>query len=160
MLDTPIISFVNKLDRQIRDPLELLDEIETVLKIKCVPITWPIGMGQDFVGVYHLTEDKTYLYSKGHGGEITEIETREGYDYPDIRERLGTLAFSAFEESLELVQMALEDFDIDLFLKGEMTPVLFGTALGNFGVNMVLDTLIEHSPAPKSHPAKERQVEA
>ena len=97
-------------------------------------------MGQDFVGVYHLTEDKTYLYEKGHGGEITVSETREGYDYPDIRERLGKLMFDAFEESLELVQMALEDFNTEEFLKGEMTPVLFGTALGNFGVNMVLDT--------------------
>lgn len=160
MRDTPIISFINKLDRQIRDPLELLDEIETVLKIKCVPVTWPIGMGQDFVGVYHLTEDKTYLYQKGHGGEITEIETRDGYDYPDIRERLGTLAFAAFEESLELVQMALEDFEVEAFLRGEMTPVLFGTALGNFGVNMVLDTLIEHAPPPKNHPTNERVVQA
>ncbi len=158
MRDTPIISFVNKLDRQIRDPLELLDEIETVLGIKCVPLTWPVGMGQDFVGVYHLTEDKTYFYEKGHGGEITEIETRDGYDYPDVRERLGELAFAAFEESLELVQMALEDFDEEAFLKGEMTPVLFGTALGNFGVNMILDTLIAHAPAPKDHPTQEREV--
>ncbi|MGO3045361.1 MAG: GTP-binding protein, partial [Psychrobacter celer] len=142
MRDTPIISFVNKLDRQIREPLELLSEIEAVLKIKCVPVTWPIGMGQDFVGVYHLAEDKTYLYEKGNGGKMTVSETREGYDYPDIRERLGQLMFDAFEESLELVQMALEEFDVEAFLKGEMTPVLFGTALGNFGVNMVLDTLV------------------
>ncbi len=160
MRDTPIISFVNKLDRQIRDPLDLLSEIETVLGIKCVPLTWPVGMGQDFVGVYHLTENKTYFYEKGHGGEITEIETREGYDYPDVRQRLGELAFAAFEESLELVQMALEDFDVDMFLKGEMTPVLFGTALGNFGVNMVLDTLIEYAPPPKDHPANERTIQA
>lgn len=64
MRDTPIISFVNKLDRQVREPLELLSEIESVLKIKCIPLTWPIGMGQDFVGVYHLTENKTYFYEK------------------------------------------------------------------------------------------------
>ena len=160
MRDTPIISFVNKLDREIRDPLELLDEIETVLNIKCVPITWPVGMGQDFVGVYHLTENKTYFYQKGHGGEIVDIEVRDGYDYPDIRQRLGNLMFTAFEESLELVQLALENFDVNAFLTGEITPVLFGTALGNFGVNMVLDALIEHAPAPKDHPAKERVVSA
>ena len=160
MRDTPIISFVNKLDRQIREPLELLSEIEDVLKIKCIPVTWPIGMGQDFVGVYHLTENKTYLYEKGHGGEMTVSETREGYDYPDIRERLGKLMFDSFEESLELVQMALEDFEVEAFLKGEMTPVLFGTALGNFGVNMVLDTLIKYAPPPKSHPTNEREVAA
>ena len=160
MRDTPIISFVNKLDREIRDPLELLDEIETVLNIKCVPITWPVGMGQDFVGVYHLTENKTYFYQKGHGGEIVDIEVRDGYDYPDVRQRLGNLMFTAFEESLELVQLALENFDVNAFLTGEITPVLFGTALGNFGVNMVLDALIEHAPAPKDHPAKERVVSA
>ncbi|WP_435950297.1 peptide chain release factor 3 [Psychrobacter sp. DM8] len=160
MRDTPIISFVNKLDRQIREPLDLLSEIESVLKIKCIPITWPIGMGQDFVGVYHLTENKTYFYEKGHGGDMAVSETREGYDYPDIRERLGKLMFDAFEESLELVQMALEDFDVDEFLTGEMTPVLFGTALGNFGVNMVLDTLVKYSPPPKAHPTEEREVSA
>ncbi len=160
MRDTPIISFVNKLDRQIREPLELLSEIEAVLKIKCVPVTWPIGMGQDFVGVYHLAEDKTYLYEKGNGGKMTVSETREGYDYPDIRERLGQLMFDAFEESLELVQMALEEFDVEAFLKGEMTPVLFGTALGNFGVNMVLDTLVKYAPPPKAHPTLEREVAA
>lgn len=160
MRDTPIISFVNKLDREIKDPLSLLDEIESVLKIKCVPITWPIGMGQDFVGVYHLAEDKTYLYQKGHGTQLTEIEVRDGYDYPDIRARLGDLLFAQFEESLELVQMASEDFDKNAFLTGEVTPVLFGTALGNFGVDMVLDTLIEHAPAPKQAPAEERLVKA
>lgn len=160
MRDTPIISFVNKLDREIRDPLSLLDEIESVLKIRCVPLTWPIGMGQDFVGVYHLAEDKSYLYQKGHGTEIIEIESRDGYDYPDIREKLGELAFSAFEESLELVQMANDGLDINEFLSGKQTPVLFGTALGNFGVDMVLDTLVKYAPAPKDHATQERIVKA
>lgn len=160
MRDTPIISFVNKLDREIRDPLSLLDEIESVLKIRCVPLTWPIGMGQDFVGVYHLAEDKSYLYQKGHGTEIIEIESRDGYDYPDIREKLGELAFSAFEESLELVQMANDSLDINEFLSGKQTPVLFGTALGNFGVDMVLDTLVKYAPAPKDHATQERIVKA
>lgn len=158
--DTPIISFVNKLDREIRDPLALLDEIEEVLNINCVPITWPIGMGRDFAGVYHIQQNKTYLYQQGHGSEITEIEVRDGYDYPDIRAKLGDLAFAAFEESLELVQMAVEDFDEQAFLTGKQTPVLFGTALGNFGVNMVLDTLVAHAPAPKDHVTKERVVQA
>ncbi|MGP3435526.1 GTP-binding protein, partial [Escherichia coli] len=101
MRDTPIISFVNKLDREIRDPLSLLDEIENVLKIQCVPMTWPIGTGQHFVGVYNISEDKTYFYQKGHGTEIVEIESRDGYDYPDVRERIGEIAFREFEESLE-----------------------------------------------------------
>jgi len=160
MRDTPIISFVNKMDREIREPLELLDEIENVLKIRCVPITWPLGMGRDFAGVYHIAENKLYLYKHGFGSVITEIEVRDGYDHPDIREKVGDLAFAAFEESLELVQMASDPFDRDLFLQGKQTPVLFGTALGNFGVDHVLDAFIGWGPEPKAHPAQERIVEA
>ncbi|MFZ3193567.1 MAG: peptide chain release factor 3 [Moraxellaceae bacterium] len=160
MRDTPIISFVNKMDREIREPLELLDEIENVLKIRCIPITWPIGMGRDFVGVYHLASDTTYLYQAGHGTEIVEVETRQGYDHADIRERMGERDFKAFEESLEIVQMAADDLDLDLFLSGKQTPVLFGTALGNFGVDMVLDAFVDWAPAPKDHPAVERTVKA
>ncbi|WP_026471867.1 peptide chain release factor 3 [Alkanindiges illinoisensis] len=160
MRDTPIISFVNKMDREIRDPLELLDEIESVLKIRCVPVTWPIGTGKDFAGVYHLGQNKTYLYQHGQGSRIVELEVREGYDYPDIREKVGVLAFQAFEESLELAQMAHEDFDQQQFLTGKQTPVLFGTALGNFGVDQVLNAFVDWAPAPKAHPAKERQVDA
>ncbi len=160
MRDTPIISFVNKLDREIREPLELLDEIENVLKIKCVPITWPMGMGKDFIGVYHLGTDTLYLYKAGHGSEITQIETRQGYDHPDLRERMGERDFRQFEESLELVQMAGETLDPALFLTGKQTPVLFGTALGNFAVDMVLDAFVDWAPPPKAHPALERQVAA
>ncbi|MFB6348360.1 peptide chain release factor 3 [Moraxella sp. ZJ142] len=160
MRDTPIISFVNKLDREIQDPLALLDEIESVLKIRCVPITWPMGMGQDFVGVYHINDDKLHMYKKGHGSEITEIEIRDGYDHSDVRERLGELVFNEFEESLELAKLSAGDWDEDAFLSGKITPVLFGTALGNFGVNMVLDTLVNHAPAPKDHTAVERTVKA
>lgn len=160
MRDTPIVSFVNKLDREIRDPLELLDEIESVLKIKCVPVTWPIGMGRDFMGVYNIAEEKSYIYKQGHGSEIIETEIRDGYDYDDIKEKLGELAFNAFEESLELVQMAGEEFDKELFLTGQQTPVLFGTALGNFGVDMVLDAFTKWAPAPQNRPAVERDVTA
>lgn len=160
MRDTPIVSFVNKLDREIREPLELLDEIETVLKIRCVPITWPLGMGKEFAGVYHLLENKLYIYKAGFGSTITDIEVREGYDYPDIRDKVGDLAFKAFEESLELVQMANDPLDVELFLQGKQTPVLFGTALGNFAVDHVLDAFTTWAPPPKAHIAQERTVEA
>ena len=100
MRDTPIISFVNKMDREIREPLELLDEIENVLKIKCVPITWPLGTGRDFAGVYNLLEEKFYVYKAGFGSVITDIEVRDGYDHADLREKVGELAWAAFEESL------------------------------------------------------------
>jgi peptide chain release factor 3 len=160
MRDTPIISFVNKMDREIREPLELLDEIENVLKIKCVPITWPLGTGRDFAGVFNLIEEKFYVYKAGFGSVITEIEVRDGYDYPDLREKVGELAWAAFEESLELVQMANEPLDRQEFLAGRQTPVLFGTALGNFGVDHVLDAFSQYAPSPKAHPTQDRVVEA
>ena len=160
MRDTPIISFVNKMGREIREPLELLDEIENVLKIKCVPLTWPLGTGRDFAGVYNLIEDKFYVYKAGFGSVITDIEVRDGYDYPDLREKVGDLAWAAFEESLELVQMANEPLDREEFLAGRQTPVLFGTALGNFGVDHVLDAFSQYAPPPKAHPTQDRVVEA
>ena len=160
MRDTPIISFVNKMDREIREPLELLDEIENVLKIKCVPITWPLGTGRDFAGVFNLIEEKFYVYKAGFGSTITDIEVRDGYDHADIREKVGELAWASFEESLELVQMANEPLDRELFLQGKQTPVLFGTALGNFAVDHVLDAFINWAPEPKAHPTQERTVDA
>lgn len=148
------------MDREIREPLELLDEIENVLKIKCVPITWPLGTGRDFAGVFNLIEEKFYVYKAGFGSTITEIEVRDGYDYPDLREKVGELAWAAFEESLELVQMANEPLDHTEFLAGRQTPVLFGTALGNFGVDHVLDAFSNYAPEPKAHPTENRLVEA
>ncbi len=160
MRDTPIVSFVNKLDREIREPLELLDEIENVLKIRCVPITWPVGKGKDFVGVYHIASDTLHLYKHGHGAHIVEIEKRQGYDYPDVRDKIGEMEFKRFVESLEIVQMASDTLDKTLFLQGKQTPVLFGTALGNFGVNHVLDAFVDWAPKPKDHHATERTVMA
>lgn len=160
MRDTPIISFVNKLDREIQNPLALLDEIESVLKIKCVPFAYPIGMGQDFVGVYSFVDNKTYFYKKGFGSQIVEIESKDGYDHADIKDRLGQILWDEFIENIELAQMAYEDWDEREFLAGRQTPVLFGTALGNFGVNMILDVLTQYAPPPKDHVAIERTVKA
>ena len=158
--DTPIVSFVNKLDREIREPLELLDEIENVLNIKCVPLTWPLGMGRDFLGVYHLATDQLILYQPGHGSELVTYEVRQGHAHADLIERLGQRDYDRFTESLELIQMAADTFDHELFLQGKQTPVLFGTALGNFGVDQVLDAFINWAPQPKAHPAVERTVTA
>ena len=100
--DTPIVSFVNKMDREIRDPIELMDEIESVLKIKCSPITWPVGSGRDFKGVYHLLEDRFYLYTQGHGSELTPDVTIDGLNNPDADATLGDEA-QALRDMLELV---------------------------------------------------------
>lgn len=145
--DTPILTFMNKLDRDIRDPFELLDEVEDVLKILCAPITWPIGSGKQFKGVYHLLRDETILYKTGQGHRIQELDIIKGLDNPELDERLGVWA-EELREQIELVRGASHDFDLELFLAGELTPVFFGTALGNFGVDHMLDGLVDWAPAP------------
>lgn len=156
--DTPIVSFINKLDRDIRDPIELLDEIEAVLKIKAAPITWPTGCYKDFKGVYHLADDRIIVYVPGHGHERIETKVIEKLDSDEARAHLGDL-YDNFVEELELVQGACHEFDKDAFLKGEMTPVFFGTALGNFGVDQVLDCIVDWAPQPLSRATHERSVE-
>ena len=156
--DTPIVSFVNKLDRDIRDPIELLDEIEAVLNIKAAPITWPIGCYRDFKGVYHLADDKIIVYVPGHGHERTEQQVIDGLDSDAARAHLGDL-YDDFVEQLELVQGACHEFDQDAFIKGELTPVFFGTALGNFGVDQVLDAIVDWAPRPQPRASHERDVQ-
>lgn len=156
--DTPIITFMNKLDRDTRDPIELMDEVEEVLDIGCAPITWPIGMGKEFKGVYHLYDDKTILYQTGQGHRIQESEVIEGLDNPLLDEKLGPYA-NELRDEIELVKGASNEFDLELFLAGELTPVFFGTALGNFGVDHMLDGLTEWAPGPQSRQADDRVVD-
>ncbi|MBQ1783882.1 MAG: peptide chain release factor 3 [Gammaproteobacteria bacterium] len=157
--DTPIITFMNKLDRDIRDPVDLLDEVESVLNIACAPITWPIGQGKLFKGVYHLQRDETILYKSGHGHTIQDSEIIKGIDNPLLDERLEEYA-AELREQLELVRGASHEFDQQLFLEGKLTPVFFGTALGNFGVDHMLDGLVEWAPAPQPRQAESRTVDA
>ena len=157
--DTPIITFMNKMDRDIRDPIELLDEVEDVLKIKCAPVSWPIGMGKQFKGVYHLLEDKTYLYKSGQGHTIQEERVIEGLDNPELDEAIGSLAGDLRDE-LELVLGASHEFDLQEFLDGQLTPVFFGTALGNFGVDHMLTGLVKWAPAPLPRETEYREVVA
>lgn len=156
--DTPILTFMNKLDRDIRDPMELLDEVESVLKIKCAPITWPIGCGKLFKGVYHLYKDETYLYQTGQGHTIQEVRVVKGLNNPELDQAVGDDLAQQLRDELELVQGASHEFDHTEFIKGELTPVFFGTALGNFGVNHFLDGLTEWAPAPQARQSDEREV--
>lgn len=157
--DTPIVTFMNKLDRDIRDPIELMDEVEEVLKIACAPITWPIGMGKEFKGVYDLYKDETILYQTGQGHTIQERRVISGLDNPELDEVIGHYAEDLREE-IDLVKGASHEFDLELFLAGELTPVYFGTALGNFGVDHMLDGLTEWAPKPQARQTDTRQVEA
>ena len=155
--DTPIITFMNKLDRDIRDPLELLDEVEDVLKIMCAPITWPIGSGKNFKGVYHLLRDETILYKTGQGHTIQDVDIIKGIDNPELDKRLGVWA-DELREQIELVNGASNPFDKEMFLAGELTPVFFGTALGNFGVDHMLDGLVEWAPKPQARETDEGEA--
>ncbi len=158
--DTPIVTFMNKLDRDIRDPMELLDEVENELKIACAPVSWPIGCGKEFKGVYHIHRDETILYTTGQGHTIQEQRIIKGLDSPELDAEVGETLAAQLREELELVLGASHEFDQELFLSGELTPVFFGTALGNFGVDHMLDGLTDWAPAPLTRQAHERSVES
>ncbi|MCU7929086.1 MAG: peptide chain release factor 3 [Candidatus Thiodiazotropha sp. (ex Dulcina madagascariensis)] len=156
--DTPILTFVNKLDREGRDPLEILDEIEQVLKIKCAPVSWPIGMGKRLKGVYDLRSDATHLFSATHGGKIQMGEILEGIDNPKLDALIGTQA-EELREEIELVRGASHALDLEAYARGEQTPVFFGSAINNFGVRELLDAFVEYAPGPLSRATRQRVVE-
>ena len=155
--DTPIVTFINKLDREGREPLELLDEIESVLKIRCAPITWPIGMGKRFKGVFNLHEDSVHVFSPTHGGRIQEGEVIRGLDGPRLDELLGAAA-DELRAEIELVRGASHSFDLQAYLAGDLTPVFFGSAINNFGVKELLDAFTEYAPSPRPRATTTREV--
>jgi len=155
---TPIFTFINKLDREGRDPIELMDEVEDILKIQCAPITWPIGMGKRLKGVYHFINDEILLYESGKNYEKQQAEIIKGLDNPQLDATLGSDAEDLREE-IELVKGASHEFDIQAYLKGEMTPVFFGSAINNFGVEPLLDAFSEHAPAPQPRETETRTVQ-
>ncbi len=158
MRDTPILTFVNKLDREGRDPIDIMDEIEKVLKIECAPVTWPIGMGKRLKGVFDLRTDTTHLFSATHGGKIQMGEMIEGLDNPHLDEVLGEMA-QELRDEIELVRGASNELDLEAYARGEQTPVFFGSAINNFGVRELLDAFVEYSPAPLSRQTQQRLVE-
>ena len=145
--NTPILSFINKLDREIRDPIEVVDEVEDILKIKCAPVTWPIGMGARFRGIYHLYEDEIHLLEAGRGDSITEIQVIKGINSDDAVAALGEI-LDDLKDEIELVRGASHDFDLEEYLAGKLTPVYFGTALKNIGVMEMLDGFVDYAPPP------------
>ncbi len=154
---TPIFTFINKLDREGREPIDLLDEVEDVLKIQCAPITWPIGMGKRFKGVYHLIDDSVHLYTPGKGSVRQDVSTIKGLDNPLLDEVLGDQA-SELREEIELVQGASHGFDLQAYLRGELSPVFFGSAINNFGVQELLDYFVQYAPAPQPHENTTRTI--
>ncbi len=157
--DTPIMTFINKLDREGREPLELLDEIEQVLRISCAPVTWPIGMGRELRGVYHLPEDRIYVYHAAEKGRAGTTETIDGLGSAAAGEFLGDRA-GAFRDEIELVRGASHEFDTEAYLAGRQTPVFFGSAINNFGVTELLAAFVEYAPAPRPRATTTREVRA
>ncbi len=156
--DTPIMTFINKLDREGREPIELLDEIERVLAIRCAPVTWPIGMGKGFKGVFHLHNDTIHLFSPTHGGRIQQGEVIQGLDNPRLDEVLEGQA-AALREEIELVRGASHAFDQEAYLAAELSPVFFGSAINNFGVQELLDAFVEYAPPPRPRETRTRVVQ-
>ncbi len=156
--DTPIFTFINKLDREGRDPVELLDEVESVLKINCAPVTWPIGMGSRLKGVYHMVDDAVLLYESGRNYETQQAQCIQGLDNPELDEVLGPMA-AELRDEIELVKGASHEFDPAEYLAGRLTPVFFGSAINNFGVTPLLDSFVEHAPAPQPRDAGVRIVQ-
>jgi len=156
--DTPIMTFINKLDRDGREPIGLLDEIEKVLKIACAPVTWPIGMGRDLRGIYHLIEDRIYVYTAAGRGRAGTNTTIDHLASPAAQEFLGESA-RVLHEEIELVRGATQRFDREAYLAGRQTPVFFGSAINNFGVEELLSSFAEHAPAPLPRETSERRVD-
>jgi peptide chain release factor 3 len=157
MRDTPIITFMNKMDRETRDPLELLDEVESVLGIQCAPVTWPIGMGKTFRGVYHLLRDEILLFVPGSERADQTFEVVKGIDNPRLQEMFPQ-EIAQLRAEVELVHGASHPFALEAFLAGKQTPVFFGSAINNFGVREILDALLDWARAPGERDGSVRSV--
>ncbi|HAM71298.1 MAG TPA: peptide chain release factor 3 [Verrucomicrobiales bacterium] len=145
----PIFTFMNKCDRPTREPLSLLDELERVLGIGAFPVNWPIGNGFEFQGVYDRRSRQVYLFERTVGGQYRAPVEVGGLSDPVIRDRLSDETFAKVSEELEMLDLAGESFDEEAVLAGKTTPVFFGSGVNNFGVQLLLDGFLRHSPPPR-----------
>lgn len=154
---TPIITFINKLDREAQEPLDLIAEIESHLEMDAIPMNWPVGMGRNFKGVYSFADQSLQVYQAGthEPGQANEII--QPIDSAEASERFGMELATAAEE-IELIDGAVAQFDAQAFLQARQTPVFFGSALNNFGVQEILDALVNWSPPPGARTALQREV--
>ena len=156
MRNTPIITFVNKLDREGREPLELLDEIERILNISCAPVTWPLGMGQRFRGICRLVDEMARLMPQGRSERIQEERLLPLRD-PDLEVVLGD-EYERILQEIELVRGAAPTVDVEAYRAARQSPVFFGSALNNFGVRDLLDAFVAFAPPPLPRPTATRAV--
>ncbi|HLS42755.1 MAG TPA: peptide chain release factor 3, partial [Paenalcaligenes sp.] len=155
--NTPIITFVNKLDREVQEPLDLISEIEAHLEMEAIPFSWPVGMGRAFGGVFNIEKDHFHVFTSGKEHRSSDDETLPGLDNKEAEARFGDNFVKARDE-IQLIKEAVSDFDHQAFLKGKQTPVFFGSAINNFGVQEVLDALVDLAPPPGPREALQRTV--
>ena len=156
----PRMCFVNKLDREGRDPFDILDEVEQSLALDVTPASWPIGMGRDFLGCYDLFADRLVLFGKGSKDGIPdEGETCQGLDDPKLDELLPDYAVAKLREDVEMARGLCPPFDRDAYLEGHLTPVYFGSAVNNFGVRELLHGIGDRAPTPRSQPTTAREIQ-
>jgi peptide chain release factor 3 len=155
---TPVLAFVNKMDREGRDPFDLMDEIEKTLGIRCFPVTWPIGIGPGFRGVYHRLKGQLLLFDRN--SDRARPVALKNFDLyaPEVEAELGAEAATALRSEVELLSGAGDEFEKDEYLAGKLAPLFFGSALNNFGVQTLLDALIDLAPPPLPRVAAEREV--
>ena len=154
MRDIPIITFVNKMDREAREPLELVDEVAAQLALETTPMVWPLGQGRSFKGVYDLAHKRIRRVDEGDDGEQVS-----GPDDPAVRALLEDTRADSWREEIELISGTCPPFDVEAFRAGTQTPVFFGSALRNFGVRNLLDALVAYAPTPRGQKASGRIVE-
>ncbi|CAN5605484.1 peptide chain release factor 3 [soil metagenome] len=155
--NTPILTFVNKMDREVQDPLVLLDEIERELGMSVVPFTWPVGMGKSFHGVMDLREERMRVFNPGQDRHRDDDEILGGLDNPAYAARFGA-QYAQAKDEIELVRGAMPEFQESEFLAGRQTPMFFGSAINNFGVQEILDALVDMAPPPGVRQALQRDV--
>ena len=159
MRKIPIFTFINKLDRAIKDPFELLEEIESILGIRSCPVNWPIGVDGDFKGVYDRDTAGVNLFYGGNHGQTAVQSASGGADDPAFAELLGSYHHSRLLSEIELMDVAGDAFDMGKILKGELTPVFFGSAMNNFGIEPFLTRFLSLAPPPSAKPAVPADVE-
>lgn len=159
MRDTPVIVFINKMDREGQDAFDLLDEIESKLLIKVKPMSWPIGIGATFKGVYNIHKKELNLFSGNKTGIEKEVYKIDGLRDPKLPDFIGDEETNTLKDEVELINGVYGDFNQEDYLNGKVAPVFFGSALNNFGVQELLDSFIEVSPTPQSRETESRIVE-
>ena len=157
--DMPITTFINKMDRESKDPFELLDEVEQKLALDVTPASWPIGMGRNFLGCYDLINDQLILFNRSKGAKLAAGVKCDGLDDPKLNDLLPEDALATLREEVEMVRALCPAFDMQAFLEGTMTPVFFGSAVNNFGVQELLKGIASNAPRPGPGKSLERAVD-